>query len=238
MSSRWDWLTAEKLSLPSIAVEATGRGTLVAVVDSGANFDHPHLAMRGTGVSIEWNEGELELREGVHPDLYGHGTCCAALVHALAPGAELFAVRVTGERATTDADRLAEGIRTAADRGATVIAVPMGTMTRLRARLDDVVAEASEKAVVVAAWPHAGVLPAECAGALGAAQKDGIDVMLEGERVLAEGRARPAPGFVKNFFGPSLSTARAAAALARWAEISGDRGKDLLGGFKRALLSG
>jgi subtilisin family serine protease len=238
VNARWDWLAGEKLTRPSIAGEATGRGITVAIVDSGVNFDHPHLAVRGTGASVEWNDGELEVREGVHPDLYGHGTCCAALIHALAPEAALFAVKVTGERATTDADRLAEGIRTAAEKGAAVVAVPMGTMTRLRARLDDVVAEVSDNSVIVAAWPHAGVLPAECAGALAAAQRDGVDVLLEGDRAYAEGLARPAPGFQKNFFGPSLATARVAAALARWAEISGDRGKDLLRGFKKTLLSG
>lgn len=232
-----DW-TAEQLTPPSFAADARGRGVVVAIVDSGVNFDHPHLACAGRGCSVEWNQGDLEVREGVFRDLYGHGTCCAALVHALAPEAELVAVRVTGDRATTDADRLAEGIRAAAALGAQVIAVPMGTQTRLRAALDEAVAEVAENAVIAAAWPHSGVLPAECAGAIAVGLKDGIDVALDGPRVIAEGLARPAPGFQRNFFGPSLSTARAAAAIARWAEKSGDRGKGLSGGFKSALLLG
>jgi hypothetical protein len=236
--SSWFAFAAEGLTPPSIAAEARGRGISVAIVDSGVNFDHPHLAVRGHGCSVEWRDGDLEVLEGTFRDMYGHGTCCAALIHALAPEAELIAVRVTGDRATTDADRLAEGLRAAAARNATVIAVPMGTETRLRAALDEVVAELSEGAVLVAAWPHAGVLPADSPGALAVAQRDGVDVEWDGERLLAEGIARPAPGFTRNFFGPSLSTARAAAALARWAETSGERGKDLRRGFKKALLSG
>lgn len=234
----------EGLTPPALAREFQGHGVSVAIVDSGVNFDHPHLLCAGRGCSVEWSEGSVEAREGGFHDLYGHGTCCAALVHALAPLASLVAVRVTADRATTDADRLAAGIEAAASMfGAQVIAVPMGTETRLRAGLDEVVARVSAEAVVVAAWPHAGVLPAECDGAWAAALRDGVDVVLDpadagGSRVFAEGIARPAPGVRRNFFGPSLSTARVAAAIARFAERSGLRGKDLSRGFKSALLSG
>jgi subtilisin family serine protease len=234
----WAELESEGLAAPGIAREARGRGVTVAIVDSGVNFEHPHLAGAGSGrgCAIEWSQGDLEIREGVFRDLYGHGTCCAALIHALAPESDLLAIRVTGDRATTDADRLAEGIRAAAARGASVIAVPMGTETVLRAALDEAVAAVSAAgAVVAAAWPHRGVLPAECPGALAVGARDGVDVIASDGRVYAEGVARPAPGGRRNFFGPSLATARAAAALARWAETSSLRGIELLGGFKNAL---
>jgi hypothetical protein len=46
----------------------------VAIVDSGINFDHPHLAgTSATGVS---------LAGGGFDDGAGHGTCVAALVHS------------------------------------------------------------------------------------------------------------------------------------------------------------
>src|SRR5262245_30563533 len=104
------WFSAEGVTPPRLAAEFQGRGVSVAIVDSGVNFDHPHLSCSGRGCSVEWSEGTVEVREGAFHDLYGHGTCCAALVHALAPAASLVAVRVTADRATTDADRLAAGI--------------------------------------------------------------------------------------------------------------------------------
>jgi subtilisin family serine protease len=211
-----------------VAKEATGRGVLVAIVDTGVNFAHPHVAARARGVTVRWKEGELELERAGFGDRIGHGTCCAALVKWLAPDVELFAVRVNDDRPTTDADRLAAGIDAAAQEGARIISVSMGTRTKLRARLDDAVAAAIEGgALVVAAGPDPEVLPAGCAGAIAAQHRDGVDVIVEQGRVYAEGRARPAEGFRSNFWGSSLSTARVAAALARIAEQSGAKGEAL-----------
>jgi subtilisin family serine protease len=228
--------------------EATGAGVLVAVVDSGVNFAHPHLAaVRGRGCRVEWVDGALEVLPGGHRDRYGHGTCVAALIRYLAPGAELLAVRVTGEHGSTDADRLAAGIEAAAEAGAAVICVALATRTRVRGGLDAAVSEAEGcGAVVVAADPSEGAeggartgageaLPAGCPGAVAVGLEDGVDVALRDGRVVAEGRARPAPGLPSNFHGPSLSAARAAAALARLAEVSGERGEALRAGFYNAL---
>lgn len=234
---------AEGLAEPSVAVSGTGRGVLVAVVDTGVNFDHPHLRLRARGLAIEWEDGALTEVPGAIRDRFGHGTCCAALLHLLAPGAELFAVRVTGDRATTDADRLARGIERAAEEGATLIAVALGTATRARAGLDDAVARAlSRGALVVGADPApaasgaaAELLPARSPGALAVGHRDGVDVVLSGPHLYAEGRARPAPGGPPNFWGASLAVARAAAALARYAELSGERASLLAAGFKKTL---
>ncbi|MCK6549633.1 hypothetical protein L6R52_27605, partial [Myxococcota bacterium] len=84
--------------------------------------------------------------------------------------------------------------------------------------------------------PGPAVLPAGCPGAIAVAHRDGLDVAEAGGLVVAEGRARPAPGHVRNFWGPSLATARTAAALARLAEATKDRGPSLVGRFKKALL--
>lgn len=245
----WRAVEAEGLTPPAIAKDASGEGVTIAIVDSGVNFEHPHLMLPSRGFSIEWSGEELVARKGGHRDLYGHGTCCAALIHLLAPKAGLFAVRVAQDRPTTDADRLAEGIEHAVRQGASIISVALGTETRLRVRLDDAVAHAlAAGAVVVAADPTDSgralpgptrpiMLPAQSPGALGVDHVDGVDVVQRSDgSVVAEGRARKAPGFPQNFWGASLSTARAAAALARFQEASGARGEALLGGFKKALL--
>ena len=227
--------------MPALASEAMGRRARVAIVDSGVNFGHPHLSTYNgpkQSYSVQRQEGELLTTPGGAQDLYGHGTCCAALLHLLAPEAELIAIRITGERMRTDADLITAGIEQALSMSATLISVAFGAQTRLRARLDDAVAAARPQgAVIVAAYPGQGeVLPARSPGALAVEHQDGVDVAINGERLVAEGRARPAPGHARNFWGCSLSTFRATAALARFAELEGLRGEALVQGFSKELV--
>ncbi len=205
----------------------------IAIIDTGVNFAHPHLRLPAAGWSFAWEDGSIIEAPGAS-DLVGHGTCVAALVHWLAPEAQLFALRVTDARSTTDADRLAAAIRSAAARGADIAVVALGTRTRLRAGLDDAVTEATQRAmVVVAARPDAETLPAACSGVLSVGQADGVDVVMSAQGLVAEGRPRPSPGPGRNFGGPSLSAARAAAAVARWAEQTGLRGRALSEQFSK-----
>jgi subtilisin family serine protease len=235
-ASRWAPLIAEGLTPPAIARDAAGRGLTVAVVDTGVNFSHPHLACRGRAVAVAWDDGELAVDLDRVGDRFGHGTCVAALLHRLAPEVELVSVRVTAERAATDVERLARGIRVALEHGAHVISVSLGTRSALSASLHAAVREVvAAGALLVAADPGEAVLPASSPGALAIGRRDGVDLVREGARLLADGRARPAPGHPKNFEGPSLSTARAAAALARLAESTGARGPSLAEALSRAL---
>ena len=232
-------MTAPETMLPpEIATEGTGLGLRIAVIDSGVNFDHPHLGIRGTSFEVFWtDEGELESRRGPVRDSFGHGTCCAALIHYLAPGASLTSVKVTGERSTTDADRLRLGIEVAVENECDLICVPMATETRIRRGLDQAVAAASAKErVVIAADPGRDeALPANSPGAVGIRLFDGVDVAISEDKVCADGHARPFGAGPSNFYGPSLSAARAVAAYARFAEISNLRGESLSLGFKKLL---
>ena len=221
---------------PELAADHDGAGITIAIVDSGVNFDHPHLRISGRGAAIVRDGVELEIRPGEHRDRYGHGTCCAALIHALAPGASLLAVRVTGDRPTTDADRLALGIEWATTQGADIVCVAMATATAIRGGLDRAVADALRAGtVVVAADAGPNALPAYCPGALAVGLREGVDAQRDGDRVVADGRARPAPAYPTNFHGSSLSTARVSACAARWAAKVGFRGEALVRGFKKAL---
>jgi len=227
-----------KLITPKVADAGTGQGITIAVIDSGVNFDHPHLNVRGTSFEVYRDEdGAIEARKGPVRDQYGHGTCCTALIHFLAPAAALIAVKVTAEASTTDADRLAYGIETAVRNGADIVCVPMATQTRLRLGLDQAVSDAvAQNSLVVAADPGFELaLPAHCPGALAVQACDGVDVEISNGNVVADGAARPFGPKPGNFAGPSLSAARAAAAMARFAEISNFRGEDLMTGFKNLL---
>ncbi|MEO7123003.1 MAG: S8 family serine peptidase, partial [Lacisediminihabitans sp.] len=115
---------------------STGAGVLVAVVDSGIDASNAHL--KGVVIGGVNLVGDGENSQGLS-DADGHGTAIAGEIAArlvpgsgvvgLAPEAKLLSVRVF--RGTNDenvkagfgpsADRLAEGIRYAADHGATII---------------------------------------------------------------------------------------------------------------------
>ncbi|MFE2770963.1 S8 family serine peptidase [Microbacterium resistens] len=128
------------LGAEQVAERATGRGVTVAVVDSGIDVANPHLADAvAGGVNLV---GDGERPDGLS-DPHGHGTAIAGEIAArriagsgvvgLAPDAVLLSVRVFRSDSEEDRDkgfgptpeRIAAGIRWAADNGARVINVSM-----------------------------------------------------------------------------------------------------------------
>ena len=75
-----------------------GRGVRVALIDSGVERTHPALDDRvSRSMVVELEDVEAFVVEDPHGvDVAGHGTACAGIVHAIAPGAELVSVRVLG----------------------------------------------------------------------------------------------------------------------------------------------
>jgi subtilisin family serine protease len=75
-----------------------GSGVRVAIIDSGVERDHPAIGGRLVASMLVEVDGEdagvVDDVSGV--DVVGHGTACAGIVHAIAPGAELVSVRVLG----------------------------------------------------------------------------------------------------------------------------------------------
>ncbi|MGO2746711.1 S8 family serine peptidase [Microbacterium sp.] len=123
---------------------ATGKGVVVAVVDSGIDASNPHLSPAVIGGIDLVGDGE---RSDGLTDMTGHGTAIAGQIAArpvtgsgvvgLAPDAELLSVRVYRSDADQDvkagfgptAQRIADGIRWAADHGADVINVSLSQAT-------------------------------------------------------------------------------------------------------------
>ncbi len=75
-----------------------GRGVRVALIDSGVERAHPALGNRlGRSMVVEIEDAEAFVVDDPRAiDVAGHGTACAGIVHAIAPGAELVSVRVLG----------------------------------------------------------------------------------------------------------------------------------------------
>lgn len=102
---------------------ADGSGIRVAIVDSGVERAHPAIGGRlAESVRVELVEGEprvLPDPDGI--DVVGHGTACAGIVHALAPGAELVSIRVLGPENRGKGPVFAAGLAWAIEHGASVV---------------------------------------------------------------------------------------------------------------------
>jgi subtilisin len=75
-----------------------GSGVRVAIIDSGVERDHPAIGNRLVSSMLVEVDDEYAtvIDDSMAADVVGHGTACAGIVHAIAPGAELVSVRVLG----------------------------------------------------------------------------------------------------------------------------------------------
>jgi len=102
-----------------------GEGVTVAVIDSGVN---DHLALKEGVQQIALTELSDDSEQ------LGHGTAVASIIagkHPLTPGvapsAEILSIRVTDEFGSSNSFTLAQGILQAADSGAQIINISMGS---------------------------------------------------------------------------------------------------------------
>lgn len=120
-------------NIARVGAPASAAGVLVAVVDTGVDASHPALAGRV--------ERAIDLVGGSGGDPNGHGTHVAGTVAGadagcgnigVAPDARILPVRVLDGNGEGTADVVADGIRRAADAGAAVINLSLGTDVVLR----------------------------------------------------------------------------------------------------------
>lgn len=149
-----------------------GTGIRVAVLDTGV---HPHSSFGGQVVSV-----------GASGDLNGHGTAVASMIlgntsllPGVAPGSTVVSIQVADEYGYSDSFRIAQGILSAIEAGASVINISLGS-TGDSAILRNAVAFALESGVlIVAPTGNAGsnqvLKPAAYEGVIGvgAVDRDG-----------------------------------------------------------------
>ncbi|MGF1599639.1 MAG: S8 family serine peptidase [Acidimicrobiales bacterium] len=113
---------------------SSGAGVRVAVIDSGVEATHPMLVGAidiDGGVEFSVDEtGSVARRDGPHADVYGHGTACAGIIHALAPDAVITSVRVLDEGLRGKAAAFHAGLTWAVDHGFDVINLSLGAAKR------------------------------------------------------------------------------------------------------------
>ncbi len=111
---------------------SAGAGVRVAIVDSGIEADHPAVGGRVRGGVIVEYDGRtktgVRIVDDPRPrDLFGHGTACAGIIHALAPAAEFYSVRVLGKTLSGKALQFAGGLRWAIENGMSVVNLSLST---------------------------------------------------------------------------------------------------------------
>lgn len=150
-----------QLGIPAAQALNSGKGVVVAVVDSGVNRGNPHLS----GALVAGYDLTNKSADSAAADTYGHGTMVAALIAArpvkgsgllgIAPQAKIMPVRIyhdfdAGTNADIPVAATAAGINWAADHGATIIVVPQSAAAP-NDSLRDAVRQATDKGALVVA---------------------------------------------------------------------------------------
>jgi subtilisin family serine protease len=152
----------ENLGLSCAATQNNrGKGVTVAVLDTGAQLDHPVLKARfknvkrydfvdnDTNPSERW-VGQDDNNDGDKDEMTGHGTHVAGIVVRVAPAAKIMPLRVLDTEGYGDVFTISKAVRYSWRNGAKVINLSLGTSEKSKL-LRDMVKVAIGNGVVVAA---------------------------------------------------------------------------------------
>lgn len=178
----------------------------IAVIDSGVNPSHPHIARIDGGYP-----------EKDSLDRLGHGTAVMAAIQEKAPRAEYFAVRVFGRELRSNIGALIEAIAWAVGERMDVINMSLGTANAAHAAK---FAPFLNRAIFVSA---AGMFPGDLPGVIRAAPDPALargEYRLEGTTFFASPYPRPIDGVPpeRNLNGASFAVANMTGFAARACE--------------------
>ena len=152
---------AQALGLVSAHAISQGEGTKVAVVDTGAQLDHPALAANFKGVKgydfVDNDKNPSERPVGKDADcdgdkdeMVGHGTHVAGIVDITAPAAKIMPLRVLDTEGYGNVFTIAKAVYFAEHNRADVINLSLGSPSRSKL-LQEVIKDATANGVLVAA---------------------------------------------------------------------------------------
>ena len=153
---------AKNLGLSCAATQTyKGNGVTVAVLDTGAQLDHPALKARFKDVKrydfvdndqnpTERWVGQDNDNDGERDEMTGHGTHVAGIVVRVAPAAKIMPLRVLDTEGYGDVFTISKAIRFSWLNGANVINLSLGASEKSEL-LEEMVKKAIEKGLVVVA---------------------------------------------------------------------------------------
>ncbi len=171
------------IDAPEAWLRSSGNGVKVAVLDSGVDQNHQDLMSKIVSQQNFTTSPNVD-------DLYGHGTHVAGIIAAttnnslgvagVCPGCQLLNGKVLGDNGSGATSWIANGITWAANNGAKVINLSLGSTTPSKTMEDAVKYAWSKGAVVVAAAGNNGsktkFYPAAYTNAIAVAATDNRDV--------------------------------------------------------------
>ena len=260
---------APAVNLAAAQQLSTGSGVIVAVLDTGVQLDpQPHSLLNASLVpGIDLVDGDAhpaETRNGLDDDGdglidegIGHGTHVAGIVHQVAPSAKIMPVRILDDDGSGTTWNAAEGMFWAAQHGAKVINMSLGTHGSPGVLSDAVQAVTAAGVLVVAAAGNDGkdrtMYPAAAAGAIAVGSVGAgdvvstfsnfgrwVDVVAPGENIHSS-YAFPADSYASNS-GTSMATpwvaGEAALLLARNPYLSPAATSAAISGGARSIDTG
>ncbi len=135
-----------------------GKGVKVAVLDTGAQVDHPALKSNFSGVErydfVDKDKNPSDILDangdGKRDRLAGHGTHVAGIVALVAPAAKIMPLRVLDSAGSGDVYAISRAVSFAERYGADVMNLSLGSSQRSEL-LQEMIGKAIKRGVVVAA---------------------------------------------------------------------------------------
>ncbi|MGA7238766.1 MAG: S8 family serine peptidase [Bryobacteraceae bacterium] len=202
-----------------------GHGVRVAVIDSGAHAEHPHVRAIAGGISVR-PDGTIE--ENAFIDRLGHGTAVMAAIQERAPEADYFAVKVFDGALRSTAQALFRALEWAIERRVNIVNLSFGTANAAHAeRFQQLVQQALSDGIAIFAAKEASghpCFPGRLDGVFGVSLDDRCErtsyrvlETAEGLTLKASGYPRPIPGVPKerNLQGISFAVANMTGFAAR-----------------------
>lgn len=157
----YDQYASDALGLSCAREISHGAGATVAVLDTGAQLDHPDLAGSFAGAArydfVDDDPDPSDTPTGLDSDgdgatdeLSGHGTHVAGIVEFVAPGAKIMPLRVLDTEGYGNVFVIAEAISYARRNGADVINLSLGASGRSDL-LQEVIRDAAASGTVIVA---------------------------------------------------------------------------------------
>jgi hypothetical protein len=143
----------------------------IAVLDSGVHLAHPHIGGVIGGRDCTGAIGAETAFPECCVDRLGHGTAVAALIHHLAPEAQMLAVRIFHRQLATSLPVVMRAIEWSLEQEIDLLNLSFGTANLAhKSAFESAITEARRRGVlVVSAWESMGqrVMPGSLEGAMG-----------------------------------------------------------------------